>query len=106
MSFVSVALEDDLSKVSDIFSDFHLESGEIISTATIDVIVVPGVAFDINGNRLGMGKGFYDRTLKDVDREKIVALSYECQLVEKIPVDKHDVGVGWIITEERILKCC
>ncbi len=106
MKFVSLLPEDDLSKISDIFSDFHQAPGETFSIAAIDLIVVPGVAFDMSGNRLGMGKGFYDRILKDVSKEKIVALAYEFQLIEKIPVDRHDIGVGWIITEERILKCC
>jgi len=69
----------------------------------IDLIVVPGVAFDMSGNRLGMGKGFYDRALKDVGKGKIAALAYEFQLIGKVPVYGHDVGVGWIITEERIL---
>jgi len=103
MAFVSVSPEDDLSKVSDIFSDFHRESKIAVLAVDIDLIVVPGVAFDMSGNRLGMGKGFYDRALKDVGKGKIAALAYEFQLIGKVPVYGHDVGVGWIITEERIL---
>jgi len=69
----------------------------------IDLIIVPGVAFDEKGNRLGHGKGYYDRLLKDA-KVPIVALAFEFQIIENVPTDEHDKSVDIIITEERIIK--
>ncbi|NQS88921.1 5-formyltetrahydrofolate cyclo-ligase [Patescibacteria group bacterium] len=72
----------------------------------IDLVVVPGVAFDEKGHRLGFGAGFYDRFLKLLSSTtKIVSLSFEVQVVKKIPSLSHDVPVEYIITEKRIIKC-
>jgi 5-formyltetrahydrofolate cyclo-ligase len=67
-----------------------------------DVIVTPGVAFSINGDRLGYGGGYYDRYLND---ELIsVALAFEYQIMEVIPIEEHDKKVKWIVTENRITE--
>ena len=57
------------------------------------LILVPGVAFDIYGNRMGYGKGFYDRFLADKEllQTYSIAIGYKCQQVEILPVDKHDI---------------
>ena len=78
--------------------------GEIVSPLKIGLVVVPGVAFDESGNRLGRGKGFYDAFLKSVSCEKI-GLAFELQVVESVPVQAHDVAVDKIITEKRVLQC-
>jgi 5-formyltetrahydrofolate cyclo-ligase len=70
----------------------------------IDLIIAPGVAFDCNGNRLGHGKGYYDRLLKNANAP-IVALAFDFQIIKKIPTNKNDVPVDIIITENRIIKC-
>ena len=70
----------------------------------IELIIVPGVAFDEKGNRLGHGKGYYDRMLKNASAP-IVALAFEFQIIENIPVAEHDRPVDMIITEERIIRC-
>ncbi|MCF7862326.1 5-formyltetrahydrofolate cyclo-ligase [Candidatus Woesearchaeota archaeon] len=67
----------------------------------VDIAIVPGIAFDIKGNRLGRGGGFYDRL--DVDCLRI-ALAFECQIVNEIPVDAWDKKVDIIITEERLIR--
>jgi len=69
----------------------------------IDLIIVPGVAFDEKGSRLGHGKGYYDRLLKNA-KVPIVALAFEFQIIENVPTDEHDKSVDIIITEERIIK--
>jgi len=70
----------------------------------IDLIIVPGVTFDRQGNRLGFGAGFYDRFLKKVSpRTKSVALAFELQLVDNIPSQFHDIAVDYIITEKEII---
>ncbi|MEM0360223.1 MAG: 5-formyltetrahydrofolate cyclo-ligase [Candidatus Diapherotrites archaeon] len=72
----------------------------------ISAIIVPGTAFDKKGNRLGYGKGYYDRYLAKLPKKTpIIGLAFECQLVEKIPSEKHDIKVHKIVTEKRIIKC-
>lgn len=73
-----------------------------IDENTIDLTLVPGVAFDRSGHRIGYGKGYYDRLLKRTTGIHI-GLAYDCQLVEKIPHEPHDVAVDHIVTETSIL---
>ncbi|MGH7792105.1 MAG: 5-formyltetrahydrofolate cyclo-ligase, partial [Thermodesulfobacteriota bacterium] len=75
----------------------------IIQVKDLDMIVIPGVAFDLRGRRLGYGKGFYDRTLVNVSREKIVGLAYGFQVVSRIPAESGDKSVGLLITENGII---
>lgn len=76
-----------------------------IDPKEIDLILIPGIAFDYNGSRIGFGKGYYDkyikRTRKDVKR---VALAYNLQIVDFIDKDDHDESVDFIITEKQIIK--
>lgn len=70
------------------------------------VVFVPGLAFDSQGNRLGRGKGWYDRVLKLLgDGPTFVALAYELQIVEQVPAKEWDRKVHHIITERRIIDC-
>lgn len=69
-----------------------------------DVIVVPGVAFDLEGGRLGMGGGYYDRFLAEVPAPR-VGLAFEMQLVDKLPMSAHDQRVDLIVTELRVIRC-
>lgn len=72
----------------------------------IELMVLPGVAFDTKGHRLGYGAGYYDRLLEEKeDRPLLMALAFEIQIVDDIPVGDHDVRVDKIVTEERIIKC-
>jgi len=71
----------------------------------IDLIIIPGVAFDLSGNRIGRGFGYYDNFLRKVcSSAKIIALAFEMQIVKKIPDDKNDIPVNKIITEKRIIN--
>lgn len=78
---------------------------EEVSLVMIDVFLVPGVGFDVHGNRLGHGKGYYDRLLKNRNARPIIGLAFECQIVEHIPTGHHDKPVDIIITEQRIIQC-
>lgn len=71
---------------------------DIIDPDDIDLIVVPAVAYDRRGNRLGRGKGFYDRLLKTTTATKI-GVGYEFQIFDEIPVEPHDVRMDMIITQ-------
>jgi 5-formyltetrahydrofolate cyclo-ligase len=75
-----------------------------VNNEEIDIIIIPGIAFDVKGYRLGRGKGYYDRFLLKMKAKKI-ALAFEYQLLPKIPHDKHDIRMDYIITEKRVIKC-
>lgn len=78
-------------------SDFIGEAG---------LLLIPGVAYDLKGGRLGYGGGFYDRTLHKLAKPPfIAALAYEFQILEEIPMHPHDVRVNAIITEQRVIIC-
>ncbi len=78
---------------------------KVVDLDTVDALVVPGLAFDLDGNRLGWGAGYYDRLLASVRLEvPIIALAFECQLVPAIPPQGHDVRVSLIVTEQRVIR--
>jgi 5-formyltetrahydrofolate cyclo-ligase len=81
------------------------QGAELASPEGFDLIVVPGVAFDERGGRLGFGKGYYDMALEGATG-RIVALAYEFQVLKKeeIPVEPHDVTVSAIVTDERVIE--
>ena len=69
----------------------------------LDALLVPGLAFDEMGNRLGRGHGFFDRILQKTTGAKL-ALAYDFQLVEEVPAEEHDVRMDFIITETRVIN--
>ena len=73
-----------------------------VPLSQIDLVVVPGVAFDEQGNRLGYGMGYYDKLLKKM-KAPAIALSFELQLLPSIPAESHDVKVSKIVTEKRVI---
>jgi 5-formyltetrahydrofolate cyclo-ligase len=80
-------------------------AGEKVEPEQIDLIVLPGIAFDVFGNRIGFGRGYYDRFLKKVKNASKVALAFDFQIVDKIPSTKPDVRVHKIVTESRVINC-
>lgn len=77
------------------------EKRRLIAPDKIDLIIVPGVAFDKAGHRLGMGGGFYDRFMLRAARAVRAALAYDCQLLAAVPAEVHDLTVDYIITEKQ-----
>ena len=75
---------------------------DLVPINTIQLVIVPGVAFDRNGNRLGRGKGFYDRLLAGSSALK-VGICYPFQLIDDIPSESHDVRMDVIITDTEVL---
>ncbi|MFO7872548.1 MAG: 5-formyltetrahydrofolate cyclo-ligase [Candidatus Undinarchaeales archaeon] len=71
----------------------------------IDLVLVPGVVFDLNGHRIGYGEGYYDNFLSKMKDTPKFGLSFEVQIVEEIPAEPHDVKLNKIITEKRIINC-
>jgi len=77
----------------------------VFSPAEADLIVIPGVAFDLCGKRIGYGKGFYDKALHGLEgRGRLVGFCYDFQLVEEIAGEPHDVRMDLIITERRVIR--
>jgi 5-formyltetrahydrofolate cyclo-ligase len=76
---------------------------EEIPLDRFDLVLVPGVAFDLNGNRLGRGRGFYDRILAAASGVKC-GVAYDFQLLEKIPAEPHDAKVSFIFTPTRCVR--
>ncbi|WP_406030164.1 5-formyltetrahydrofolate cyclo-ligase [Succinivibrio sp.] len=77
----------------------------LISEDKIDVIIVPLVAFDNKGNRMGMGGGYYDRMLKKVRKDcLVIGVAYEFQLVDELLVEEWDMPMDIVITEKNCYK--
>jgi 5-formyltetrahydrofolate cyclo-ligase len=70
---------------------------------TLDLLIVPGLAFDSQGGRLGMGGGHYDRLLSAPLRPFAVGLAYACQLVDEVPAVSHDRRVDCVLTENGLV---
>ncbi len=70
---------------------------------SIDLVMVPGVAFDRRGGRIGQGRGYYDRFLARLREDAFTAgLAFECQLFPAVPMEPHDVFLDAVVTEERL----
>ena len=78
------------------------ERGKLLKIEDIALIMVPGAAFDVRGNRIGYGAGFYDKLLLYY-KGRTVALAFELQIVPEAPADAHDVPVQKILTETRVI---
>ena len=94
---------DDLGVGAYNIQEPRLECRRKVAVDTVDLIVVPGIAFDCHGRRIGHGMGYYDRLLGENVKAMKIGLAFELQLVEKIPTEQHDVSVDIIITEKRII---
>ena len=70
-----------------------------VALEAIAAFVVPGLAFDRAGGRLGWGRGYYDATLAQVPGALRIGVAFDCQLVERIPAEAHDISLHYIITE-------
>ena len=74
-----------------------------VQAEDLDIVMVPGVAFDRSGARMGHGKGYYDKLLQHARKDApLVALAFECQLFQEIPVAPHDIFMDMIITQKAI----
>ncbi len=77
-----------------------------VSINDVDAIIVPGAAFDENGNRIGYGGGFYDRLLSGLRKPiPIIAPAYEEQVIASVPAYAHDRKVSVIATDRRVIRC-
>ena len=77
--------------------------GQGKSIVNPDIIIVPGLAFDESGNRLGRGGGFYDAYLRSFHGTKI-GICKQMQLVDELPVEDHDVKVDFVVTDQQVIE--
>jgi 5-formyltetrahydrofolate cyclo-ligase len=83
--------------------ELRVQPHKQVAVETLDLIMVPGVAFDRRGARMGHGKGYYDKLLEHARRDTpLVALAFECQLFPEIPTQAHDVFMDKILTESGV----
>lgn len=77
-----------------------------IHARALDILLIPLVGFDHHGNRLGMGAGFYDRSLSGLrhPRPVLVGIAFGCQQIEQLPTDPWDIPLDYIVTNHRIIK--
>ncbi len=68
----------------------------------IDLVIVPAVAFDRHGNRVGRGKGYYDRLLENC-RALTIGVGYEFQLVDEIDAEEHDIPLDFVVTDRNAI---
>lgn len=82
------------------------DRGTGVDPDRVDFALIPGVAFDLTGGRLGYGGGYYDRLLAGglAGRASLVSGAFEVQIVDEVPVDPHDAPVDAVVTEEGIFS--
>lgn len=83
-----------------------VDEDRLRNLSDIDLVIIPGAAYDTRGNRLGYGAAYYDKLLVTMEKKiPIVAPAYEEQVVEKIPAEPHDIKVDKIVTDKRVIDC-
>jgi len=103
----TVLIPSEITKEADLKLNFfgYYEPKNIspVNIEEIDLVIVPGVIFDKNLNRIGFGKGYYDKSLNKLKTSaKKLAVAHEFQVLEIIPAEEHDVKMDMIITEKNI----
>lgn len=78
-------------------------SGKKVNISDLSGIFVPGLAFHADGHRLGRGRGYYDRALASFTKLK-VGVCYQFNILNSVPTESHDVGMDYIITDEKIMQ--
>lgn len=80
------------------------KSSDVVDPSLVDVAIIPGVAFDKKGTRLGYGKGVFDKLLSASPALKI-GLAYDFQIIDELPKEAHDLVMDMVVTEKRFLDC-
>jgi 5-formyltetrahydrofolate cyclo-ligase len=85
-------------------ADLRTLPAKVVQPVELDLVMVPGTAFDPRGGRMGQGKGYYDRLLFMAREDApLVGMAFDCQVFDEIPVAPHDVFVDLVLTETRTL---
>ena len=96
-------LELGMYKILEPRTDLRAVATKNVAIEELDFVMVPGVGFDRHGGRTGHGKGYYDKLLENARPDTpLVALGFECQLFDEIPMQDHDIYMDAIVTEAAI----
>jgi len=77
----------------------------VVDPQLIDIIVVPAVAYDYEGNRLGMGAGYYDRFIPHARRAVRIGAIWSTQIIDRVPTGQYDQSVHYLLLEDAIVSC-
>jgi 5-formyltetrahydrofolate cyclo-ligase len=93
---------DDIGHLEEKGYGFMEPAPDAPEATTLDVVIVPAIAVDPTGHRIGYGAGYYDRTLPRYAPPAVaIAVAYDWQLVAEVPATEHDVRVSWVVTDLR-----
>jgi 5-formyltetrahydrofolate cyclo-ligase len=81
-----------------------LPSTPVVDLANIGALLIPGLAFDRAGGRIGWGRGYYDATLVHAAAAMRIGLSFECQIIDHVPRESHDAPLHYVVTEAAIYR--
>ena len=96
-------LELGMYKILEPKNELRTIEAKRLMPADLDLVMVPGVAFDRNGGRTGHGKGYYDKLLQHARLDApLIALAFECQMFEKIPAESHDIYMDKVVTQDAV----
>lgn len=96
-------LETGMYKILEPKAELRDIAAKRVDVSTLDLILVPGVAFDARGGRTGHGKGYYDKLLQNARGDTpLVALAFECQMFDEIPMQDHDIAMDRVVTEKQV----
>jgi 5-formyltetrahydrofolate cyclo-ligase len=88
------------------FGAMEPTGGEVLEPGDVDLVIVPGVAFDRAGGRVGYGGGFYDRFLRRTRPEvPAIAIAFADQIAERVPAGRADRRVDAVVTEDEVIRC-
>lgn len=77
---------------------------DVVDVDMMDAVIVPGVAFDRMGNRVGRGKGYYDRLLAGHPDLLLIGVGYDFQLIDSLEAEPHDIRMDYIVTDKEIIN--
>lgn len=98
-------LEEGAYKILEPRTDLRKVAAKRVPVERLDLILVPGVAFDRMGGRTGHGKGYYDKLLEHARPETpLVALAFDCQIFDEIPMQSHDIYMDKVVTETSVYE--
>lgn len=81
------------------------EPDNTLKPSLIDIVLLPGLAFDRKGHRIGYGKGYYDRFLPRCPNAVRIGLAYDIQVTQALPFEPHDLPVHLIVTQKEVIRC-
>jgi 5-formyltetrahydrofolate cyclo-ligase len=76
----------------------------LLAAAEVDLVLVPGLAFDVHGHRIGYGRAFYDHLLPSMPRAFRVGVAYDFQLVPELPSEPHDIPMHCVVSDKKVLR--